>query len=82
LGSGDECLESDAVVTGLVQGGIERFARLANRDGTRQHADGKQTFHPGKQLNPHAPQLTRPLGQDQRLGELMTGGVGVETGFM
>jgi len=65
LGSSNECLESAAVVTGLVQGGIEHLARLAKRNGTRQKADGHKGFLPVQKLNPHAGYVTRPLGQDQ-----------------
>jgi hypothetical protein len=55
---------------------------LAKRNGTHQKADGHKRFHPGQKLNPHARYVTRPLGQDQRLGELMTGGMGMEAGLM
>jgi hypothetical protein len=49
---------------------------LAKHNGPRQKADGNKGFHPVQKLNPHARYVTRPLGQDQRLGELMTHSAG------
>ena len=80
FGCGNECLELGAIVTGLGQGGIERLARLAKRNGTRQQAGGKKKFHPCQKLCRHERELTRLPGQDQRLGESMTGGVGAVAG--
>ena len=63
--SSDECLEFAAVVTGLVQGCIERLTRLDKHNGTRQKANGKKGSHPEKKLNSHAGYVTCPLEQDQ-----------------
>jgi DNA repair ATPase RecN len=75
--------EVDSGIGGAVADKVgERLARLAKRNETHQKADGQKRFHPGQKLNPHARYVTRPLGQDQRLGELMTGGMGMEAGLM
>ena len=80
LGGGNERLELGTVVASLGQGGIECLARLAKRNDTCQQVDGKKVFYPRWKLSPHARDVTRPLGQDQRLGEPTTGGVGAVAG--
>ena len=80
LGCGNECLELGTIVASLDQGGFQLLFRLAKRNGTGQKGGGEKKFQPCQKLCRHKRELTRLPGQDQRLGESMTGGVGAVAG--